>query len=172
MDFWDLIHTRASIRSYDPHRPVEEDVLHRILEAGRLAPSAANRQPWRFVVVQSPEKLALLRHAYAKDWFYDAPQVLVVVGDKNEAWRRLQDGYSSLETDVAIAMTFMILAAANEGVATCWIAAFQPEVVREVLGLSPHEEVYALTPLGYPRPDYPGPGPKKRKDLKDVVRFV
>lgn len=172
MDFWDLIHTRASIRSYDPKKIVPEEVLHKILEAGRLAPSAANRQPWRFVVVQSPEKLSLLRHAYARDWFYDAPQILVVVGDKNEAWRRLQDGYCSLETDVAIAMTFIILAAANEGVGTCWIAAFQPEVVREVVGLSEHEEVYALTPLGYPRSEYPGPGPKKRKDFHEITQFI
>lgn len=172
MDFWDLIHQRASIRSYDSQRPLEKEVLHRILEAGRLAPSAANRQPWRFVVVSSPEKLALLRHAYVRDWFYDAPHILVVIGNKNEAWRRLQDGYSSLETDLAIAMTCMILAAANEGVATCWIAAFQPEVVREVLRLSEQEEVYALTPLGYPREDYSGPGPKKRKDFDDVVTFL
>ncbi|URA10098.1 nitroreductase family protein [Thermospira aquatica] len=172
MDFWDLIHQRASIRSYDPQRPVEEDVLYRILEAGRLAPSAGNRQPWRFVVVSSPEKLSILRHAYVRDWFYDAPHILVVVGDRNEAWRRLQDGYCSLETDLAIAMTFLILAAANEGVATCWIAAFQPEVVREVLGLEAHEEVYGLTPLGYPKSGYPNPGPKKRKDLKDIVRFL
>jgi nitroreductase len=172
MDFWDLIHERSSVRSYDPERPVEKDVLYRVLEAGRLAPSAANRQPWRFIVVSSPERLALLRHAYSRDWFYDAPHILVVVGDKNEAWRRLQDGYSSLETDLAIAMTFMILAAANEGVASCWIAAFQPEVVREALQLAEHEEVYALTPLGYPRADYAGPPPKKRKDLMDIVTFL
>jgi len=172
MDFRDLIHHRASIRSYDPNRPVAREVLYRILEAGRLAPSAGNRQPWRFVVVESPEKLSAIRHAYVRDWFYDAPQIVVVVGDKNQAWRRLQDGYCSLETDLAIAMSFLILAAANEGVATCWIAAFQPEVVREALGLAAHEEVYGLTPIGYPREGYVLPAEKKRKDLQDIVSFV
>jgi nitroreductase len=75
MDFQNLIATRASVRNYDPARPVEPEVLTRVLNAGRLAPSAANRQPWRFIVVSSAEKLAQVRACYARPWFADAPHV-------------------------------------------------------------------------------------------------
>ena len=82
MEFRDLIKTRESVRDYDPSKPVSKEVLNRILEAGRLAPSAANRQPWTFVVVSSEEKLKVVRECYPRKWFQQAPHILVVVGDK------------------------------------------------------------------------------------------
>jgi nitroreductase len=77
-------------------------VLERILEAGRFAPSAANRQPWRFLVISSPEALAKVRRCYARPWFIDAPLVLAVTGSVKDAWTRQVDGWNSLETDLAI----------------------------------------------------------------------
>lgn len=172
MEFTDLIRSRSSVRSYDPARPVERAVLERILEAGRLAPTAANRQPERFLVISSPEMLAKVRASYSKPWFNDAPHVLIVIGKVGDAWSREPDGYNSLETDLTIAMDHMILAATNEGVATCWIAAFHLDVLRPALGLADDEKVFAITPLGYPREGEPGTREKKRKPLSEVVRFL
>jgi nitroreductase len=172
MEFSDLVSRRSSVRSYDPARPVEKAVLERILEAGRLAPTAANRQPGRFLLISSPEMLAKVRASYSKPWFNDAPHVLVVTGKLGDAWSREPDGYNSLETDLTIVMDHMILAAANEGVATCWIAAFHLDVLRSALGLAADEKVFAMTPLGYPRAGEMGAREKKRKPLSEVVRFL
>ena len=172
MEFYNLIRARESVRDYDPQKLVSNDVLHRILEAGRLAPSAANRQPWKFVVVSSPEKLKEVRECYHKDWFGQAPHVLVVVGDRTRSWVRQYDGYNSIETDLAIAMDHMVLAAANEGVATCWIIAFDYGKLAKALGLREQEVVYCITPLGYPHDGFRKNGQKIRKPLDEVVRFI
>jgi len=171
MDFMDVIGGRESVRSYDPARPVDRAVLQSILEAGRIAPSAANRQPWRFLLVSSREVLARVRRSYAKPWFHDAPHVLAVTGRVGDAWTR-QDGYNSIETDLAIAMDHMILAAESEQVGTCWIAAFDHEILRAALGLASDERVYAITPLGYPRADWAKKGQKQRKAFSEIVRFL
>ena len=97
-----------------------------------------------------------MRPCYPRPWFQDAPQILVVAGNRTQAWVREIDGYCALETDLAIAMDHLILAADHEGVATCWIAHFDPLRLREALALRADQEVYALTPLGYPHPDSSG----------------
>ena len=171
MDFTRVISGRESIRSYDPTKPVDKAVLERILDAGRIAPSAANRQPWRFLLIQSRDVLSQVRRSYQKPWFQDAPHVLVVVGRTGEAWTR-QDGWSSIETDLAIAMDHMVLAAENEGVGTCWIAAFDSMALRSTLSLTSDDRVYAMTPLGYPRPGFAKKGKRERKALTDVVRYL
>jgi nitroreductase len=172
MEFDALIRRRESVRSYDPSRPVRKEILTRILEAGRMAPSAANRQPWRFILVSSPEMRARVGECYGKQWFADAPHCLVVVGKPADAWTRRQDGYNSLETDLTIALDHMILAAENEGVGTCWIAAYDPDALREALGLGKEERVFSITPLGYPRPGYERKAEKQRKSLEEIARFV
>ncbi|MGB8490329.1 MAG: nitroreductase family protein [Bacteroidales bacterium] len=172
MEFSDLIRTRESIRNYDPERPVPEEVLKRILDAGRLAPSACNNQPSRFILVSSPSMLEKVRLCYHRDWFRDAPHVLIVLGRKNEAWNRGFDGYNSVETDAAIAMTHLILAAENEGVATCWIANFNPELLRQVLNTGRDQILFGITPLGYPKSGFMKAGNKKRKTLGEVAEFI
>jgi len=171
MDFTSVIRGRESVRSYDPARPVDRAVLDRILEAGRIAPSAANRQPWRFILVSSREALARMRRCYSKPLFQDAPHVLAVTGKVGDAWTR-NDGYNSIETDLTIAMDHMILAAENEGVGACWIAAFDHQALRGALGLGNDERVYAITPFGYPRSDWAKKGKKERKALSEIVRYL
>lgn len=172
MDFYDVIHQRESIRSYDPNKPLPKDVYTRILDAGRVAPSAANKQPWHFLLVSSLEVLAKVRLCYDWGaWFQDAPHILIVVGNRQQAWVRPWDKYNSLETDLAIAMDHMILAAENEGVATCWIAAFKPDVLRSALSLQKDEIVYAITPLGYPKKGFKKRMTKQRKSLEEVVQI-
>ena len=172
MDFYDLIRNRESIRSYDPDRPLDKDTLYRILEAGRLAPSAVNFQPWRFLVISSDEMLVKIRPCYGRDWFSDAPHVLVVVGYPDQAWVREKDGYNSLETDLTIAMDHMILAAEFEGVGTCWVGAYDPDMLREVLSLKDNEIVYSITPLGYPKERFEKKGNKKRKPIDEIVEIL
>lgn len=172
MEFQDLIRKRESVRNYDSQKPIPEDVLNRILEAGRLAPSAANRQPWKFLVVRSQENLEKVHACYHRDWFRAAPVVLIVTGKREAAWTRRYDGYNSLETDLTIAMDHLILAAANEGIGSCWIAAFEPNVLHEALQLDKDEIVFAITPLGYPGAEYQGERLKDRKPLAEIVKFL
>ncbi|MBE0679889.1 MAG: nitroreductase family protein [Bacteroidales bacterium] len=176
MDFTELINNRESIRSYDPSKPVPEEILKRILDAGRIALSAANRQPWKFLVISSPDMLAKVRPCYNREWFSDAPHIIVVVGLKDQAWNRSYDGYNSLETDAAIAMTHIIFSAENEGVGACWIANYDPVILRKALsdflGTGDNQEIFGITPLGYPRPEFRKSGNKKRKDFREVIEFV
>ena len=172
MEFSELIRLRESVRSYDPDRPVSKDKLLKILEAGRLAPSAANRQPWKYVIIASNEMLVKVKACYDKEWFRDAPQLITVVGDENEAWICKYDNRGFIETDLAIALTHIILAAADEGVATCWISNFRPDAARNALGLKDHQHIYAISPLGYPRTDYKHKETKERKPLTAITEWI
>jgi nitroreductase len=172
MDFTELIHNRESIRDYDPERQVPLSILKKIMDAGRVAPSAANRQPWIFILISSPAYLDKVRICYPKPWFKDAPHILIVSGNPDNAWVRKQDGYNSIETDLAIAMDHMILAAENEGVGTCWIAAFDDHALHSALDLEKTYRVFAITPLGYPRKGFQKKGIKERKSLEEVTRFL
>ncbi|WP_366515742.1 nitroreductase family protein [Prosthecochloris sp.] len=171
MDFYELVQNRSSLRSYSKDKPVPNEILQRILSAGQMAPSAKNLQPWTFKVVSSPEKLAAIYPCYPADWIQTAPHLLFVTGRRNEAWVRRHDGYNSIETDLAIAMDHIILAATWEGVATCWIAAFKPDLLHKALDLKDNEEIFTFTPLGFATPDAQ-PFPKKRKALEDIVEFL
>jgi nitroreductase len=172
MEYTELIAARESIRNYDPLRPVEKDKLDRILEAGRISLSAANRQPWEFWLISSPSVLEKVRECYHRDWYKNAPHILVVIGKKDEAWVRNADGYNSVETDSAIAMTHLILAAENEGIGTCWIANFDVEKLRKILDLNGNQIVFGITPLGYTPAGFQKTGKKNRKDFNEVVRFL
>lgn len=176
MDFTELINTRESIRSYDPARPVPEETLKTILDAGRKSLSAANRQPWKFLVISSPHMLEKVRGCYGREWFSDAPHVIVVVGLKDQAWTRSFDRYNSVETDAAIAMTHIILAAENEGVGACWIANYDPVMLSEALNnvIDPQsgQMIFGITPLGFPRQGFRKSGIKKRKEFSEVVLYL
>jgi nitroreductase len=172
MDFYDLISKRESVRDYDPNRKIDKEILYRILNAGRLAPSASNRQPWKFLLVSSEQKLEKIRECYQKPWFQQAPHILVVIGDKTKSWIRYKDGYNSIETDLAIAMDHIILAAEYEKVGACWIAAFDWKMLSEVLNLKENEIVFTMTPLGFQNAGYKKHGNKDRKSLDDIVVIV
>lgn len=172
MELSNLIRSRESIRNYDPSKPVPRNVLERILEAGRLAPSACNIQPWKFLVISSPEMLTKVRACYHREWFKEAPHILAVVGNREQAWKRSFDGYNSVETDVSIAMTYLILAAEDEGVGTCWIANFDPAILRESLSLAENQVVYCITPLGYQKEGFRKTGKKNRKLPEEVTEFL
>jgi nitroreductase len=172
MEYTELIRTRESVRNYDPNRPVPKEILKRILEAGRLAPSACNCQPWKFLLISSSPLIEKVMACYKRDWIKDAPHILVVLGLRDQAWNRAYDGYNSIETDVAIAMTHIILAAENEGIGACWIAAYNPVLLKEALNPDENQHIFGMTPLGYTKPGFQKTAIKKRKPLEDIVEFL
>ena len=166
MDFFELIQKRYSVRAYKPDQ-VEETKLQQILQAARLAPTAANRQPFHVIVIKTDGKEATLKRVYDRKWFTDAPVVLCVCAIPDQAWTRRQDGKCYCDVDAAIVMDHIILAAAALGLGTCWIGAFNPDAAREVLNLPPEVEPIAFTPLGYAADN---PKEKQRKDLSAIVK--
>jgi len=167
MNFQELVRKRYSVRAYES-RPVEEEKLARILEAACLAPTACNRQPFRIIVVPTKGREDELRRIYGQAWFVQAPLILAVCALPAESWVRKYDGWNAAEVDATIAMDHLILAAAEEGLGTCWIAAFNPAAAREVLGLPPDVVPVAFTPLGYPGDAIQ---PKKRRPVPNLVHL-
>ena len=166
MEFNRLIRQRYSVRAY-LSKPVEEEKLKKILEAAVLAPTAANRQAFRLIVVSTSGREDELKSIYSKDWFTQAPCVICVCSLPAESWTR-KDGKNYSDVDAAIVMDHLILAAADEGLGTCWVGAFDAEAAREVLNLPDDAEPVAFTPLGYPADE---PGAKKRKALDELVKY-
>jgi nitroreductase len=143
-------------------------MLAEILQAGNLAPSAKNLQPYHLVVVTDSDRLDQLAQAYPAPFFRQAPVVIVVCVEPAQGWvRERHDGKNYSDVDAAIAADHMTLAAADLGLGTCWIGAFDPELVRSAMGLPDGVEPIALLPVGYP--DDTG-RPKQRKELSELVR--
>ena len=167
MDFMELIAQRYSVRAYQS-APVEDDKLHQILEAARLAPTAANRQPMRVLVLHTAGRQEELQRIYGRAWFTQAPIIIAVCGVSEESWTRKDDSKASLDIDAAIVMDHIVLAATALGLGTCWIAAFDPQAAREVLGLPEDVQPIVFTPLGYAAD---APAPKKRRPLEELVKY-
>ncbi|HNT22836.1 MAG TPA: nitroreductase family protein [Anaerolineales bacterium] len=166
MEYGALIRERYSVRAYKPD-PVEDEKLTQVLEVARLAPTAANRQPFQLVVIHTAGREQDLKRIYGREWFTQAPLVICACGIPDQGWVH-RDGKTYWEVDVAIVLDHLILAAADLGLGTCWIAAFDRQAAREVLGLPEGVEPLLFTPLGYPADKA---GPKKRKDLEQLVRY-
>lgn len=166
MDVMTALGERRSVRAYQ-EREVEQDKLDRVLEAGRLAPSARNLQEWKFVVVRDPElRLALGEAANGQKFVGQAP--VVIVACATETHHVMPCGLPTFQIDVAIAITNMTLQAVAEGLGTCWIGAFKPEEVKRLLSIPEEVCIVELLPLGYPA--HP-PSPKARKALAEIVSY-
>jgi nitroreductase len=146
--FIELAKKRYSSRKY-LHKPVEEEKLLLVLEAARIAPSAANKQPWIFYIVRNETKRKLISEAYHRDWLKSAPVIIVACADHDNAWIR-SDNKDHGDIDLAIAIDHMTLQASELGLSTCWICNFDPKKCREILKLSEHVEPIAILPLAYP----------------------
>ncbi len=166
MKFSELIKARYSVRGYKSD-PVENEKLNTILEAAQIAPTAANRQPFHIIVIHTEGRQEELRRMYDRDWFVEAPLIIVVCGEQSKAWVR-HDKANYGVVDTAIVMDHLILEATNQGLGTCWIGAFDAEATREILGLPKGVDPIVMTPLGYPNDQ---PKPKSRKPLEELVRY-
>ncbi len=172
IDFYELIEKRRSIRAYDPDKSIEQEVLHRILNAGISAPTAKNLQPGRFILITNKEKLKEIGECYSREWFKNAPAVLVVVGNKKNAYVRESDGYNSLEIDLTIMMDHIILAAEYEGLATCWVVAFDNIKLKNTLNIKEDDFICCITPLGYTPDGYKKRDMPKRKSYEEMVEVL
>ncbi len=166
MDVLSAIKKRYSVRAYK-NDPVEDEKLLSVLNAGRLAPTANNRQPFQIIVIHTKDREEELLSIYSKPWFIQAPIILCVCGLPGSAWVR-KDGRQYYYVDAAIVMDHMILAAKKHRLGTCFIAAFDETNARKVLGIPDEAEPVLFTPLGYPA----GRAKKKsRKELSELVRY-
>ena len=151
MDFLELAKNRYSERSFDP-RPIEQEKVDRILEAGRVVPTACNYQPQRFYVLRSETALAKLKQV--THFHYNAPLMILVCYDATTVWRNPGDrwyrGYNSGEQDASIAATTMMYEAEELGVHTIWIRGFDSQTVAEVFDLPEHMIPVMMLGLGYP----------------------
>ena len=166
MDIYDAIAARRSVRAF-ADTDVPEGILTRLLNAARLAPSASNRQEWRFVVVRHPATRQRLAVAAGNQTFVgEAPVVLACCAETNG--HLMSCGQPCYPIDVAIAIDHLTLAAVAEGLGTCWIGAFDEAQVKEILGIPPGIRVVELLPLGYSKDTKPVP--KSRLPLDKIVR--
>jgi len=165
MDLYEAIRNRRSIRAYQ-HRPVEEDKLLRVLEAGRLSPSARNTQARKFVVVRDEELRKALAEAAEQAFFAHAPVVVAVVSLEPD--RMMHCGVPSGPVDCAIAIDHMTLAAVAEGLGTCWLGHFVQDACRKMLGVPDTAKIVELLALGYPQDQ---PEARPRKALDEIVCY-
>ena len=166
MPVLEAIQKRYSVRAYQD-RPVEPEKLERIMEAARLAPSAGNRQDWRFIIVQDhARRQALMRAAKGQAFVGQAPVVIAACAEGPD--HVMTCGQSMHAIDVAIALEHLALQATAEGLGTCWVGAFDAAEAKAVLNVPADSRVVQLMPLGYPADE---PRPKSRKELKEIVMY-
>ncbi len=164
MEVFEAIQQRYSVRRYRP-QPVEAEKLERILEAARLAPSAGNRQEWRFVVVTDEQtRQQLMEAASGQAFVGQAPVVIAACAETDE--RAMKCGQLSYPIDVAIALEHIALQATEEGLGTCWVGAFDEAAVKQILDIPQAIRVVELMSLGYPADQ---PKPKQRLALDEIV---
>lgn len=162
-----VIRERYSVRKY-LKRPVEAEKLEKLLDVARLAPTAANRQPNKVYVVQTPEALEKLSHA-AK--IFDCPLALVFCTDETAVWTR-GDGATTVDIDASILTDETMLLATELGLGSCWICAFSPEIIRAEFGLPATLKPVNILALGY-ADDAPAPDRlDRRKPLDELIVFA
>ena len=166
MEFFKAIETRRSIRGYDKARQVTDEQLMRIIQAARLAPTAANRQAYKLVVIKNVSKiLDFVKHKF----IWQAPVVVTIFVDETKSWKRKFDLKNFAWVDGSIVFEHVILAATAEGLATVWIANEDPSMMEKVCKVPPNYKFLALTPIGYAAEE---PRKFSRKKENDLISFI
>jgi len=165
MEVSEAIRVRRSVRAYDS-RPVPDDLITKVLEAGRIAPSASNYQPWHFIVVKDAAKRQVLSEGKYAKFLTESPVVIVGCGDKKTSPRWYV-------VDTTIALQQMVIAATAEGLGTCWIGSFDEDTVRETLGVPERFAVVAMLAVGYHK-QKPGSvvQPTRTRNVKELEKIV
>jgi nitroreductase len=169
MTFKELSLTRFSARKFTAE-PVSPADLDYILECARLAPSACNRQPWRFIIISSEEGKEKIRRCYSREWFATAPLYVLCMKSVDEAWVRPDDKKNHGDVDLGIAVEHLCLAAADRGLGTCWVCNYDTEAVARLFPREGYEAV-AIVPIGHIAADCPRPE-KRRKELDSTTETV
>ncbi len=167
MEFEEVIRKRTAVRKFSD-RKLEKEKLDKILEAGRLAPTAKNNQPIKIYVVQSDEGIDKIDKATRCR--YGAKTVLIICGNKEQSFKK--DDFTTYEMDSCIVATHIMLEATNLGVDNIWIEAFDGKILREEFNISNELVPVCLLPLGYKAEDCPmNPLHNIRKSIKDIVEY-
>jgi len=148
MTFLELVKSRISVRQYTSEK-VEDDKLAYILECARLAPSAVNYQPWQFLVIKNDNVKCLIQECYHAKWLVEAPVYIVACSDTAQSWKRGSDGKDHADIDIAIAVEHICLAAAEQGLGTCWVCNFNVQKCAELLNLPENIHPAVIIPIGY-----------------------
>ena len=165
MTLMETVKGRRSIRAYDS-KPVEKEKIEAVLEAARLAPSARNRQKWRFIIVTDPQtKDKMLDACNNQPFLKQAPAIIVACGQEPGI---MSCGQPVETIDLSIAFSFMILKAYEEGLGTCWLGNFNKDKVKSALNIPDDVSVVAVTPIGYPAES---PNAKPRASLDEIVSW-
>ena len=170
MNFLELAKARYSSRSYTS-QAIEKEKLDYILECGRVAPSAANFQPWHIVVLDKKDAIEALAVVYPREWFKTSAVVLVICGDHLSSWKR-PDGKDHCDIDAAIITDHMTLAAAEQGIGTCWICHFDASKCSELLTLPNNIEPIIILSMGYPADTADTPRHNNRKPIEEIVHHA
>jgi nitroreductase len=165
MTFLDLIKQRYSCRSYQNKR-VEQEKLDYVMECVRLAPSAVNKQPWVFRIVENEDDKSKLHTCYSREWFQTAPMYIICSILHDEEWVR-SDGKHHGDIDIAIAVEHLCLAATEQGLATCWVCNFDAAKCKQLFSIADNEEPAVLIPIGYAADEA---REKKRKTISEICK--
>lgn len=168
-DFLSLCKDRYAVRKFTDKMVSEEDIVY-LKEAIRLAPSAANRQPWKFIFVVSQEAKEKLCQCYHREWFKTAPMYVIAMKNEHACWVREEDGKQHADIDVAIATEHLCLAAADRGLGTCWVCNYDIELVKKYFPFKDFEAV-ALIPVGYIDTSVKQPE-KVRKSAEEIFQEI
>lgn len=167
MNFLENAKKRYSVRDFQS-KPVEKEKLLQILEAGRVAPTGANRQPYRLIVTQEEEGLEKIKKAAN---IYGAPMAILVCGDHDKAWKRPFDGKHLVDIDTSIVTDHMMLQAAELGLGSVWICYFKPDVLKAEFQLPDNLEPVHILAIGYANGE-PASADRHEKDRRPLNEFV
>ena len=167
MEFNTVLQRRYSCRAFSP-APVEQEKADRILEAGRIAPTAVNKQPVHLWAISDQGTLEAIKGVTRSN--YGAPLIIVVGCRPDDAWVRRYDGKNGAEVDASIVATYLMLGAENEGLSTLWVGSFDPALLRGILPGAEGYELVAMINVGYPAPEsQPSPMHGARKAMDDFL---
>lgn len=167
--FKDLAMERFSARKFTDEPVCQADIDY-IKECVRLAPSAVNKQPWKFVIIKSEEAKQRIRQTYDRDWFVTAPLYILCLKNEDKGWTRRYDNKSHADIDLAIAIEHLCLAATDRGLGSCWVCNYHPELMQQLFPY-PGFEAVAIIPLGHIAEDCPHPE-KSRKELEEIWESI
>jgi len=169
MELLELMKERYSVRKFK-EREIEKEKLEKILEAGRVAPTACNNQPQRILVLREKESMEKMKKC--TPFTFDAPVILLICADKDKGWIRKYDGENHAKIDVSIVTTQMMLEAYNNGIGSTWVCHFDPKKIKEEFNIPHNFEPINILPIGYPNKDsMPNPMHQKRLDLSEIVFY-
>jgi len=167
MEFYEVIKSRRSVRAFK-NDPIEKESLDNIARALQDAPSACNIQPWKFKIVFNEEIRDKIASCYTSSWLKTAPAIIIAMADMEKCWKRL-DGRPIADIDIGIAMEHVVLAAAAEGLGTCWVCAYEVEKLNRTLGIKAPWTALVISPLGYAASE---PAPINRKPISEIFEVI